>query len=227
MLTVSEERIQKEFLYDGLALVAVSIVFPSIRGEPKRAARRMNAYYKHAAKSLLASVKRRLVPGAVDEYKDAVEHGYPFRPYEVVTQFTVTLNNGALLSIYTDKYIYTGGAHGNTTRVSENWDAQTGWFREMRSFFPRMANYKRILTQNATAIAADQMAAGTHFYFDDYPALIRKYFNRHSFYMSPEGMNTFYGQYEIAPYSEGIPVFLYPLPQETEAETAPLEEPAS
>jgi hypothetical protein len=53
------------------------------------------------------------------------------------------------------------------------------------------------------------MAAGTHQYYENYPKLIRKYYNPMKFYIISEGLAIFYDQYAIGPYVEGIPVFVY------------------
>ena len=43
--------------------------------------------------------------------------------------------------------------------------------------------------------------------FEDYHALIVKYFNEEHYYLTPSGVAIYYQQYEIAPYSTGIVVF--------------------
>lgn len=211
MFTVSEELIKNELKFDDICMITVSLSYPSVSGGNRKAARRISRYYKGAAEAMMKYVKRSMLPLAIAEYKASIENSFPFREYSVNVTYTVTQNDEGVFSLYSDKYVYTGGAHGNTTRRGDTWDAATGWFIELSEFFPRGTRYKKLLTENAARIAARQIAAGTHTYFEDYPALIKKHFKRQSFYTAPGTVTIFYGQYEIAPYVEGIPVFPYKL----------------
>ena len=48
-------------------------------------------------------------------------------------------------------------------------------------------------------------------YFEDYRSLLRDTFNVNSFYLQPGSGVIYYQQYDIAPYSTGIPEFYFPL----------------
>ncbi len=55
-----------------------------------------------------------------------------------------------------------------------------------------------------------QIAKDPSGYFDNYPPLVAGTFNKNSFYCTDEGIVVYFQQYDIAPYSSGIPEF--PLP---------------
>lgn len=208
MLSITEGRLTEELTYEGLTMVTADFKYPIVMGGGK-AEKRINSYYKHIALTLMRKTRRELLPAAVDEWRYAMENSYPFRPFDIVMNYTVTENDRDVLSLYYDIYEYTGGAHGTTKRFGDTWRASTGWFLELSDFFPRGANIKRLLTDNAIKIAAEQMAAGTHQYFDGYPKLIKKYYSPTKFYIQPSAVSIFYDQYAIAPGFEGIPVFDY------------------
>ena len=213
MMRITEGRIAEELTYEDIAMVSADFRYPIVSSDNKKANKRINSYYRHIARALLRRAKYELLPDAVDEWRFATENGYPFRPFEIVMKYTVTSNDDNVFSLFYDVYEYTGGAHGTTKRTGDTWVASTGWFMELSDFFPHGTNYKRLLTDNAIAIAADQIAAGTHQYFDNYPKLIKKYFSRSKYYITPQSVVIFYDQYAIAPGYEGTPVFDYEKPE--------------
>ncbi len=209
MILIEEGRIFEELTYEQITMVTADYRYPVVTTGNTGADKRINSYYRHLARALMRRARYELLPDAVDEWRFSVENGYPFRPFESTMTYTVTTNDNNLLSLYYDVYEYTGGAHGTTKRFADTWRASDGWFVELGDFFPRGANYKKILTDNAVRIATEQTALGTHQYFDNYPKLIKKYFSRSKFYILPDEIAIFYDQYAIAPGYEGIPVFNY------------------
>lgn len=209
MMSISEGRISEELTYEGLTMVTADFRYPIVAGGDIKADKKINSYYKHIARTLMRKARYELLPAAVDEWRYALENSFPFRPFDTVMKYTVTENDRDILSLYYDIYDYTGGAHGTTKRFGDTWRASTGWFLELTDFFPRGTNIKRLLTDNAVKIAAQQMQDGTHQYFDNYPKLIKKYYSANKFYIQPGTVVIFYDQYAIAPGFEGIPVFEY------------------
>lgn len=209
MMTIVEGRFAEELTYEDIPMVSSDFRYPVVSSDNNKADKRVNSYYKRIAKTLRRRARVDLLPSAVDEWRFAVENSYPFRPFETVMKYTVTNNDRDILSLYYDDYEYMGGAHGLTKRFGDTWRTSSGWFVELADFFAPGANYKRILTDNAVRQATEQTTAGTHQYFEQYPKLIKKYFNRTKFYILPESIAIFYDQYAIAPGFEGIPVFNY------------------
>lgn len=149
-----------------------------------------NVLYPQSVKDFLASTNNR-----------------PFNPYASALNYEVTYNENCFLSFYYDTYIFTGGAHGNTTRKSNTFSLLTAKPIRLDYFFNRQ-NYKQyVLTEILRQAKINQSQEGG-FYFDDYEKLIAKYFNPNNFYLTTEGVVIYFNQYEIAPYAVGIPEFL-------------------
>ena len=151
-----------------------------------------------------------LYPQAVQDYKNSLLNGYPFNPYGAFLSYSVTYNENCLLSFYYDTYQYTGGAHGTTIRKSDTYSLISGKEIPLTHFFDSQTNYRKKILDNILEQADARMAENPGIFFDDYRALIKKYFNAESYYLSPDGIVIYFGQYEIAPYVTGIVEFTLP-----------------
>lgn len=151
-----------------------------------------------------------LYPQAVQDYKNSLVNDFPFNPFGAFLNYTVTYNENCVLSFFYDTYTYTGGAHGSTIRKSNTFNLKTGKEIPLSAFFNSQTNYRAKVLQNIIILAEQNEVANPGIYFDDYKSLIKKYFNENSFYLTPNGIVVYYGQYEIAPYSTGIVEFLIP-----------------
>ena len=58
---------------------------------------------------------------------------------------------------------------------------------------------------------AERLKADPGIYFEDYRALLQDTFNADSFYIQPGRVVIYYQQYDIAPYSTGLPEFYIPV----------------
>ena len=126
MLITDPANIKQDLTYEGITVVSVSITYPQVTGGNRTAVKRINNFYSHAAKRLFRKACKNLLPAAIEEYKQSLTGEFPFRPYEFVADFETTLSNECYLSLYRDNYVYTGGAHGTTERVSETWYSNSG-----------------------------------------------------------------------------------------------------
>ncbi len=169
-----------------------------------------NRYYKESFQGWMQKTGGTLWPMAVSDFEDRLAQDAPFPGYEGLRSFTTTLNEGCLLSLYTDTYEFTGGAHGTTIRKAESWQFPQGKRLSLSDLFPGCSNYQgRIIAAIAGEIGA-QVAAGSMDYFENSAQLAGETFDPCQFYLSPEGLVIFYQQYDIAPYASGIPSFLLP-----------------
>lgn len=131
----------------------------------------------------------------------------PFNTHAAQLSYGVTMNENGLLSTYCDRYTYTGGAHGNTCRTAVTWSLRWGTPVQLCSLFPRNCDYCALLQHHILAQADAEAAENPGMYFENYRELIVKNFNACSYNLSPDGVEIFYQQYEIAPYSTGIVTF--------------------
>lgn len=167
----------------------------------------INSTYQQRADALCGSCRGELRENALTDYRNAPQNPERgFIPYEAKMVYAIRLNRECAMSLYSDHYVYTGGAHGLTTRAGDTWNLNTGTLRALADFFPGDGDYQ------AKVISEVQRQIGKQpdLYFPDGQALAESAFNEHSFYISPRGVHVFYQQYDIAPYSSGIREFLIP-----------------
>jgi len=214
-LTVKTKEIPLRIEQAGKLLCSVLINQPVFEGEVHPfPLRRINLYYERFTKKLLRYINTKLRRAAEEQYKYSEENMFPFIPFELRTDFSLTYNRDNILSLYTDLYEFRGGAHGSTLRFADIWFVSQGCPASPAEFFPEGTNYKKLLINKAIEMASRRMAEGTAMYFEDYETLIRKNFSSANIYLTETGMALFYQQYAIAPYVEGIPVFIVPYDEE-------------
>ncbi len=210
-LQVENFTIEKEMYYKNTLVLSFKISYPQFRSSCFAAAvNEMNRYYKTKAFSFKRYCERQMYPAAVKEYEYSVANGFPVRKHEAQVDYTITYQQDCAVSLYFDQYQFTGGAHGNTVRYSQTWNLQTGCRIRLEQLFPCQANYKIFLIQTINSQIAEQIQNGHNDYFENYSELVADTFQPESFYLTPEGLAVYFQQYDIAPYSSGIPVFIIP-----------------
>lgn len=204
-------EINRKFKYENIDILTLNIKYPivNIYNNP-RAERRINNQIRMHVNNYLRYVSTTLYNQAINTYMDSLENNFPFHSYEAYMEYTITYNDNCFLSLYTDIYEYTGGAHGNTIRTSNTWELCTGENIYLYYFFKPYTDYHHIITQEIIAQAEENLEKNPGIYFDDYKDLIITNFNPNSFYMSHNGITIYYQQYDIAPYSTGIVEFTIP-----------------
>ena len=158
----------------------------------------MQNFYNYASTSLFVD--------ALNGYKEAIKNNYPFNGYGAMQKYELTYNKNCILSYYMDEYLYTGGAHGNTTRKSQTFNLKTGRLLTLQDFFKD--DYRKIVIPEIKRQAQIMQQQGI--LFENYNELIMQNFNQNSFYLTDDGIVIYYQQYEIAPYSSGIITFTIP-----------------
>lgn len=211
MQTITQRVLSDTVYSKGTAVLTYTIRYPYFTTTcSEAAALSINAFYSTAARKTEEYCRTVLASQASVQAEYAKKDNYPFFGYEFISAYTVTWNSGCMTSLYTDQYTYTGGAHGSTIRTSDTWDFSSGRYLTLADFYPHNPAYRegifRILDQQVKAREKDSPST----YFDDYPALIRSTFKPESFFATPKGIVIYFQQYDIAPYSTGIPEFLIP-----------------
>lgn len=197
--------------YEGIPMIFYEINYPQFKSaNSKDDLDYINAYYNEKAVLLETFTEKVLFPQAVEQYKESQKISVPFHPYELMQVFCVTYNQSYILSLYYDQYIFTGGAHGNTVRYSNTWNLKTDSILMLKDFFPFNPGYKADIITAINTYIAKEKAAGRSDYFDEYKQNVTDEFNENNFYITPEGIVVYFQQYQIAPYSSGIPQFLIP-----------------
>lgn len=196
--------------YRGVTMVEVEIAYPQVAVNSIPAAGvYITGWYQECARRAYSHACRALFRAASERYRDSIRLGYPFNPSALTEDFTVTYNTNGFLSIFTDSYEFTGGAHGVTVRRADNWNLAGCCRMELREFF-RGAGWRDIFLTGIYAQINAQIAQGSDIYFDNYQTLVRRYFDPCHFYLMPMGFAVWFPQATIAPYAAGIVVFVIP-----------------
>lgn len=202
MVRIDEKILQKNLMYNGDIILKYKIIYPQIRGfqnfnlcNYSKAIKLQN----YAEKELFEEAKK------TNDYNK--QNGYPIMVYEVILNYTITYNNNDIVSLYFDEYIYSGGAHGNTTRTSQTWNLQDRRQIRLSDLFKRNPNYVSSILKNINEQIKNNIENGENVYFENYCCLTASNFRVENFYLVEGAIVIYYQQYDIAPYSSGILTF--------------------
>lgn len=168
---------------------SIVIHYPKVSGLGEDVEQKINAVLKEKAEQFAKSSEEQA------SHRDGkIEHTYDF-----VQNFAVTFNREGVLSIVTDQYGYTGGAHGGTFREGLTFSLKDGKQLGLDDLLKAAPDYKqkldRMLKQKTKDTAFSDVTAG----LKDQP----------DFYLKEGGFAIFYQQYEIAPYAAGFPTYAF------------------
>lgn len=208
MNTIISNKLENELIYKDTVILKYSIEYPEITVSSYEFGKcTFNNYNKMKAFELEKYCIEELFKEAKQIYDYNMANGYPVMVYEVVKNYNVTYNNNNIVSIYTDQYMFTGGAHGNTIRESQNWNLQICRQIPLEYLYPNNPYYAINILKEINTQIQEQINSGTNYYFDNYCQLVLETFRLENFYIIPNGIEIFFQQYDIAPYSSGIPIF--------------------
>ena len=124
--------------------------------------------------------------------------------YEIYRNYEITLNADNIISLYIDEYIFSGGAHGNTVRTSQNWELYYNQIIHLEDIY----KYNPYFVINILKSINNQISQEKEIYFEDSCILVLNTFNPRNFYLIPGAVVIYFQQYDIAPYSSGIRTFI-------------------
>ncbi len=206
-VTVNKIEIVDELKFNGETLLNYRIEYPEFVSDCYlKSLLKVNKFYRDRAIAFQRYCQNELFEMAVEQYNDDIVNGFPIRAFEALLTYEVTYLRSCIISVYFDRYEYTGGAHGNTIRDSQTWDLWKCGLISLRQLVRCSPDYKTYILAEVNS----QIQDNPDIYFDNYNELINKTFNASSFFCVPEGIVVYYQQYDIAPYSSGIREFLLP-----------------
>lgn len=206
-VVIKRNTVKNTMEVDGVTVLTYKIDYPEFQGPRYRMSLSViNKFYQTKALEYQRYIERELYPAAVSQYHDSVKNGYPIMTYEALVTYRVTYQNNCIVSLYSDKYEYTGGAHGSTVRSAQTWNLQACRRLALNELFHCPAGYRTVIFREIKR----QIEREPDIYFEDYETLMVQNFNEDNFYCTPTGIIIYYQQYEIAPYSSGIREFLIP-----------------
>lgn len=208
MNRIAKRELKDELKYKDTIILTYRIEYPEIVSSNYEIGKHVfNKYNKEKALSLKERVVSKLYEDAKELYDYNTLNGYPIMVYEIILQYNITYNEYHIISLYYDQYEFTGGAHGNTIRTSQNWDLRVGKMIPLSYFFPNNPYYLINILKNINSQIQKQIEAGNNYYFDNYCQLVLETFRLENYYLIPRAIAIFFQQYDIAPYSSGIPIF--------------------
>lgn len=203
-MQIQKRIIQKELKYENVVVLKYHIEYPRITNESNNIpSMKFNIYNEQIAKQIQRKAENELYKEAVELYKYNKKNNYPIMVYEIYRTFEITLNTNNTISLYADEYVFTGGAHGTTTRTSQTWNMVNG----------RLINLYELYKGNPYFILyilkeiSKQINQNKEIYFEDACCMAIDNFNPQNFYLTTNGIVIYYQQYDIAPYSSGIRTF--------------------
>ncbi len=200
---------EKELYYKGEVILKYRIEYPEITTSMYEEGKQVFNYEnRKSALELKEFAEGELYEEAKQTYEYNKKNGYPIMVYELIRECNITYNRDKLLSLYCDEYTFTGGAHGSTVRKSQNWDLKLARQIPLQAFSKGNPYFIIDILKQINQQIAKQIEDGTGAYFPEYCQLVLETFNLESFYLTPKGIVVFFQQYDIAPYSSGIPEFL-------------------
>jgi len=204
---VTENIIEGSFSFNGTEILRYKISYPVFSNlDYAECTERLNNFYHQKAIELKKYCDCALYDLALHSYRVAVRNNFPIPTFEVLQSYTVTYENDFIISLFFEHYKYLGGAHGSTTRHSQTWNLH----RCRLIKFEQMATYPPNFRLHLFNFIEEEIKKEPETYFENYSELLRRTFNKNSFYLTNDGIVIYYGQYDIAPYASGIREFLIP-----------------
>lgn len=186
-------------------ILEIKIDYPQIQGfMPDSSEKRINAFFETDAKRQNRYARGLFASEAKKAYLYSKENAFPFHLWSYLQTFEETFSGKLLWSLFLDRYQYSGGAHGQTTRRGFVFSLKTG--RRMTLSEVSALNRSEILK----IVRKEISESGEGVYFDNAPALASRFFHPENFYLTSEGLVVFYPSGTLGPYVSGIRTFLIP-----------------
>lgn len=208
---VREKALKQDMYYKNTIIMSYTIKYPQFISETYQTlTNKLNSLYRTKAVMYERSNIMNLYQMAMVEYEYSIENNYPVRPFEAYVDYKVTYNQNCALSLYFDQYEFAGGAHGLTIRYSDSWNLPKSKRIELADLFPHKGHYRDYLLQTIDKQIGQKQETESSMFFENYVQLVNENLRLNNFYLTKEGVVIYFQQYDIAPYSSGIPTFLIP-----------------
>lgn len=207
-LEIEKIVLEKNLYYKNNIILKYNISYPRIISNLfYYGISQINQYNRLKALDLKIYAEGDLYELAKETFDYKYLNGFPITLFELVYDFNITYYENYLLSLYTTEYIFTGGAHGNTTMASQNWNIKLGNMFSLDFIFKTDCSYILYILKEINRQIQIQIDNGTNQYFDNYCKLVLDNFKLDQFYLTNKDVVIFFQSYDIAPYSSGIPTF--------------------
>ena len=195
--------------WEGEPVLTISLRWPKLP-EDLPGPRRVSRYYRQVADCWRTRWEKDLYARAKEAAAAAREASRPFTPWSADLDFTPTLRENGLLSLYQDAVERTDGSRPVTFRRSDTWELPSGTPRSLASFLPPPHRKRRVLEAVAAQIEG-RVASGESLFYEDWRRRLAAAFDPERFYLTGEGAALYFPLCTVAPYAEGIPTFSIPI----------------
>lgn len=180
--------------------IKINIKYPQFGGKDKKL-----EDLNHRIKQEIDTWKSDMMDLNKQYIEQAKKNNFPIREFELFGTYKTTYNNNDFISTFLDKYQYTGGAHGISSKSMYNFDIKKQKYVKLNELFKKNYDFKRAInTKIRTDILKDK-----DIYFDA-GKQFKGIKDNQSYYITKDGIVIHFGLYEIAPYSSGYREFLIP-----------------
>ena len=195
------DKIVSEIVKDeatGKELLEISYAYPQFEEKIELLAN-LNKEYSEAADSYIENGKVE----ALESAKEFLEFGAEILPFESKHYFDITYNKNNRLSILESTAIYLGGAHPNSIWEAKNYDIIIGQELELVDIFPDKTQEE--INNEIIAKFEQVIENGEKLYNEEIMNAIKENIDNINFYLTEEGVECYFQQYEVAPYALGMP----------------------
>lgn len=212
---IKKFTMEDSLYYNDEKVLHYKIVYPQFYSDKyTNQLEEINNFYRREAIEQMNKIKSLYYNQAVENMIYAKKNQFPIAPFEVYYIPTLTYNEDCVISLYYDNYVFSGGAHGTTVRTSETWEIKTAKKENIDKFFKKGVNINLYLVNFITSEIENSLKTDIFIYFENYDENVANTLNLNNFYIKNDGIVIYFQQYDIAPYSSGIPEFLVPFSNE-------------
>ena len=140
MNELKKREFRKNLLYESEIILSYRIEFLEMIGREFLLGKEaFNKEQIEQAKALQKYAEGELFEQAKQLYQYNKEHGYPTRKYEVIKEDRVSYFQGEWISLFSEQYLYTGGANGTSIRKFTKLEFKTSKANSFRTMVSKSA----------------------------------------------------------------------------------------
>lgn len=171
--------------------------YPHISGLQPELEEPLNRYFEDRLSSLIDEGR--------EAEKDLTSAEIDWMHATIASNYKVTSNEAGILSILLSDYIYSGGAHGMTTRTGVTVNIETGRIYEFKDIFKEESDYVDIINDEIKKQIDEKDIT------QDFLCPFETISSDQKFYVEDDNLVIFFDLYEYTPYAFGFPEFRIPL----------------
>lgn len=134
-------------------------------------------------------------------------------PWEASLDFTVTLFQDGMFSLYWDCVEAVGSSRPRRIRQGDTWYVPDGVPVTLRELLPYRRWWRGPVLEQVRRQIGQRVSSGESIFWENWPQLASRHFSAQRFYLSENGPVLFYPEGVIAPAMEGFPSFLLEIPE--------------